>query len=102
THTHTAIYHLSLHDALPIWARWKTTSRPSNSTAFSDRTSCHGWWANQFRVLWSAGAYVLVEALRRLGLAGTELARAQVGTIRREIGRAHVELQSLAYLVCRL
>ncbi|HEY0793525.1 MAG TPA: transposase, partial [Chthoniobacterales bacterium] len=27
-------------------------------------------------------AYVLVEALRRLGLAGTELARAQVGTIR--------------------
>jgi hypothetical protein len=49
---------------------------------FSDRTSCHAWWANQFRVLLSAGAYVLLEALRRLGLAGTELARAQVGTIR--------------------
>jgi hypothetical protein len=49
---------------------------------FSDRTSCHDWWANQFRVLLSAGAYVLVEALRRLGLAGTELARAQAGTIR--------------------
>lgn len=51
---------------------------------FSDRTSCHAWWANQFRVLLSAGAYVLVEALRRLALAGTELAQAQVGTIRRE------------------
>ena len=49
---------------------------------FSDRTSCHAWWANQFRVLLSAAAYVLLETIRRLGLAGTELARAQVGTIR--------------------
>jgi hypothetical protein len=49
---------------------------------FSDRTSCHAWWANQFRLLLSSSAYVLLEALRRLGLSGTELARAQVGTIR--------------------
>ena len=49
---------------------------------FSDRTSCHAWWANQFRVLLSAAAYVLMETIRRVGLAGTELARAQVGTIR--------------------
>jgi DDE family transposase len=49
---------------------------------FSDRTSCHEWWPNQFRVLLSAFAYVLVETLRRIGLAGTELARAQAGTIR--------------------
>ncbi len=49
---------------------------------FSDRTSCHHWWANQFRVLLSAAAYVLVETIRRVGLHGTELARAQVGTIR--------------------
>ena len=49
---------------------------------FSDRTSCHGWWANQFRLLLSSFAYVLVETLRRVGLAGTELARAQAGTIR--------------------
>ncbi len=49
---------------------------------FSDRTSCHAWWANQFRLLLSSSAYVLLEALRRLGLGGTELARAQVGTIR--------------------
>jgi hypothetical protein len=49
---------------------------------FSDRTSCHAWWANQFRVLLSACAYVLLETIRRVGLAGTELARAQVTTIR--------------------
>ena len=49
---------------------------------FSDRTSCHAWWPNQFRVLLSALAYVLVESLRRLALHGTELARAQVATIR--------------------
>jgi hypothetical protein len=49
---------------------------------FSDRTSCHGWWANQFRVLLSACAYVLLETIRRVALAGTELARAQVTTIR--------------------
>jgi hypothetical protein len=49
---------------------------------FADRTSCHHWWANQFRLLLSSCAYGLVEAIRRLGLAGTELARAQVQTIR--------------------
>jgi len=49
---------------------------------FADRTSCHAFLANQFRVLLSAAAYVLLETLRRVGLAGTELAAAQVGTIR--------------------
>jgi hypothetical protein len=49
---------------------------------FADRTSCRRWWANQFRLLLSSCAYVLVEAIRRLGLTGTELARAQVETIR--------------------
>jgi hypothetical protein len=49
---------------------------------FADRTSCHDFLANQFRVLLSAAAYVLVETLRRVGLAGTELANAQAGTIR--------------------
>ncbi len=49
---------------------------------FSDRTSCHAWWANQFRLLLSSAAYVLLEALRRIGLSGTQLACAQVGTIR--------------------
>ena len=49
---------------------------------FADRTSCHGWWANQFRLLLSSAAYVLVETIRRVGLQGTELAKAQVTTIR--------------------
>ena len=49
---------------------------------FADRTSCHDFVANQFRVLLSAAAYVLVDMLRREGLVGTDLANAQVGTIR--------------------
>jgi hypothetical protein len=49
---------------------------------FAGRVSCHDFLANQFRVLLSAAAYVLVEAVRRLGLAGTVMERAQVSTIR--------------------
>ena len=49
---------------------------------FADRTSCHRFLANQFRLLLSSAAYVLVQTLRRTALAGTELAQAQVGTIR--------------------
>ena len=49
---------------------------------FADRTSCHDFAANQFRLLLASAAYVLLEHLRRMVLAGTELARAQVGTIR--------------------
>lgn len=49
---------------------------------FADRTSCSKWWANQFRLLLSACAYVLMETIRRVGLKGSELSRAQVGTIR--------------------
>lgn len=49
---------------------------------FADRTSCHLWWPNQFRLLLASLAYVLMERVRAIGLAGTDLARAQVGTIR--------------------
>ena len=49
---------------------------------FADRTSCTKWWANQFRLMLSGLAYLLLEAIRRLGLKGTELAQAQCGTIR--------------------
>ena len=49
---------------------------------FADRTSCHHWWPNQFRLLLSSLAYILLEAIRRLALQGTELAHAYVGTIR--------------------
>lgn len=49
---------------------------------FADRTSCHDFQANQFRLLLSTFAYVLMDALRRDYLAGTELERAQCSTIR--------------------
>ena len=49
---------------------------------FADRTSCHRFLANQFRLLLSSAAYVLVQALGRTALRQTDLERAQVGTIR--------------------
>lgn len=49
---------------------------------FADRTSCHEFVPNQFRVLLSAAAYILLQHLREKALAGTELAEAQVSTIR--------------------
>jgi hypothetical protein len=49
---------------------------------FADRTSCHAWWPNQFRLLLSSLAYSLLEAIRRLALQHTELANAYVGTLR--------------------
>ena len=49
---------------------------------FADRTSCHRFLANQFRLLLSSTAYVLVQALRRMALRETDLEKAQVGTIR--------------------
>jgi hypothetical protein len=49
---------------------------------FADRTGCHRFLADQFRLSLSSAAYVLVQALRRTAPAGTEWARAQVGTIR--------------------
>jgi len=46
-----------------------------------DRTSCTRFWANQFRVLMTAAAYVLMQELR-LSATGTNCARAQVWTLR--------------------
>ena len=49
---------------------------------FADRTSCHRWWPNQFRLLLASLAYTLMQAIRRRGLQGTDMARAQCHTIR--------------------
>lgn len=49
---------------------------------FADRTSCQSWWSNQFRLLLSSIAYVILESIRRLCLRSTEFARSQVNTIR--------------------
>jgi hypothetical protein len=49
---------------------------------FADRLSTDEMKGNQLRLYFSALAYTLMEALRRLGLKGTEWAQAQVDTIR--------------------
>ena len=64
------------------------------------RTSCSNFWANQFRVLMTAAAYVLMQELR-LRLARTACARAQVGTLRDRLLKlgAHVVVSVRRILV---
>jgi len=52
---------------------------------FADRVSTETMRGNQMRLYLSAMAYILVGGLRRLGLKGTELADAQVSTIRTKL-----------------
>src|SRR6202163_336380 len=52
---------------------------------FADRVSAETMRANQMRLYLSVIAYVLVSGLRRLGLKATELAEAQVSTIRAKL-----------------
>ena len=52
---------------------------------FADRTSTARMHANQLRLYFASFAYVLMQTLRRVGLAGTELAKAQCGTIRDKV-----------------
>jgi len=52
---------------------------------FADRVSTETMRANQMRLYLSTMAYVLVSGLRRVGLKGTELAEAQVSTIRTKL-----------------
>ena len=61
---------------------------------FADRTSSHQMQANQLRLYFASFAYVLMHALRRLGLVGTALARAQCGTIREKVLKigAHIRV----------
>ena len=52
------------------------------SDLFAGRTSAASMRANQLRLWFAAFAYAVMAALRRIGLAGTELSRATCGTIR--------------------
>jgi len=52
---------------------------------FAGRTSTHEMRVNQLRLYFSWFAHVLVQTLRRIALEGTELAKAQCGTIRLEL-----------------
>jgi len=49
---------------------------------FADRTSAATMRANQIRLWFSSFAYILMQALRRLALKGTDMAKAQCQTIR--------------------
>ena len=49
---------------------------------FADRTSARTMRVNQLRLWFSSVAYLLLNELRRLGLEGTEMARAQCDTLR--------------------
>jgi hypothetical protein len=55
------------------------------SDLFAGRTSAAGMRANQLRLWFAAFAYVVMAALRRIGLIGTELSRATCGTIRMKL-----------------
>lgn len=71
----------------------------------ADRMSTHYLASNQLRLWLAAFAYLLLERMRTLGLAGTELARATAGSVRLKllkvagqvrvsVRRVHVQLSS--------
>ena len=60
---------------------------------FADRTSTHELRANQLRLYFSSFAYVLMQALRRLALQGTALARAQCDTLRLKLLKVGVQVR---------
>lgn len=60
---------------------------------FSDRTSTHEFESNQLRLWWSSFAYVLMQSLRHYGLANSELADAQLGTIRLKLLKVGAQIR---------
>lgn len=60
---------------------------------FAARTSSAKMRSNQLRLFFSSVAYVLMQCLRRLGLQGTQTARAQCGTIRLRILKIGARIQ---------
>lgn len=61
----------------------------------ADRLSCHRFWANQFRLLLHAAAYVLMLAIRSAA-RGTELENAQMDTLRLRLLKIGVRVESTA------
>lgn len=60
---------------------------------FADRTSTSWMRSNQLRLYFSSFAYILMHTLRRLGLAGTELAKAQCDTIRLKLFKIGAQIE---------
>lgn len=63
---------------------------------FADRTSTAYLRSNQLRLCFSSVAYCLLQALRRLGLAGTEMAKAQCQTIRGKLLKIGAQIRVTA------
>ena len=59
---------------------------------FADRTSTSKMRSNQIRLYFSSVAYLLVSAFRRLGLKGTQMAKAQCHTIRLRIFKVGAQI----------
>ena len=60
---------------------------------FADRTSTHAMRANQLRLYFSSFAYVLMHTLRRVGLNGTTMAKAQCDTIRLKLFKIGAQIR---------
>jgi hypothetical protein len=60
---------------------------------FADRVSAETMRANQLRIYFSAMAYLIVDGLRRLALSGTDMAHAQVQTIRLRLLKIGAQLR---------
>ena len=61
----------------------------------SDRTSCHNFMANQFRLFLHSAAYILMHSLRENLLKGTQWARAQFDTIRLKLFKIGAPVQEI-------
>lgn len=60
---------------------------------FADRTSTSWMRSNQLRLYFSSFAYILMHTLRRVGLEGTELAKAQCNTIRLKLFKIGAQIR---------
>jgi hypothetical protein len=70
---------------------------------FADRTSARLMRVNQVRLWMSSVAYMLLDALRRLGLAGTALASARCDTIRLKLLKIGARIRvSVRRIACSL
>ena len=64
-------------------ARGRTEGLIKNHKTFlhSDRTSCHRFPANQFRLFLHSAAYVLLHAIKHIGMHGTQWTKSNFDTI---------------------
>jgi hypothetical protein len=81
-------------DMYCAWGDMENRIKEQQLALFADRTSTHEMCSNQLRLYFSSFAYVLMQTLRRLGLEGTSMAKAQCNTIRLKLFKigAHIRI----------